>query len=389
MGRGVASRLDSLTAVQQDVKQRPGAAWEAGKGAGAGGAHQLPSTTRTVPPSCSRSTFSAAQRAASGDVSTAHTRTSSPAGSMRPSATASAPLPVPRSTHGAPASALPSRRAAASTSSAKSTISSVSGRGMRQPGPTASTRSRQWQLPSRYWIGTRSCTRCFHMARSWSRSARLASCTPSPFPDAASSRCSCLHGMLTTPPSLLCSPAIASSTSQVSSTCSSLGVGSSLLPAALPENTAAPWAAASLSHRRSSANSMRYRGSRSASGVACSSGSNLTLVTERLGSADSAKPRLVGSSDGIAPTRAPTRAFVGVTTCRQSAAGRDPRHGAAGRPRPSAALALRPQLRQGSRLAHCILRHQRADGIADRVTRVPARAGLGQTPRTLMKANQM
>jgi len=172
-------------------------------------------------------------------------------------------------------------------------------------------------------------------------------------------------------------------------TCSSLGVGSSLLPAALPENTAAPWAAASLSHRRSSANSMRYRGSRSASGVACSSGSNLTLVTERLGSADSAKPRLVGSSDGIAPTRAPTRAFVGVTTCRQSAAGRDPRHGAAGRPRPSAALALRPQLRQGSRLAHCILRHQRADGIADRVTRVPARAGLGQTPRTLMKANQM
>mmetsp|Transcript_9601 Transcript_9601/g.40219 ORF Transcript_9601/g.40219 Transcript_9601/m.40219 type:complete len:208 (+) Transcript_9601:472-1095(+) len=61
-------------------------------------------------------------------------------------AMASAPEPVPRSAHGARASS-GERRSASAT---KSTILSVSGRGMSVAGVTTSTRSRQWLVDVRY-----------------------------------------------------------------------------------------------------------------------------------------------------------------------------------------------------------------------------------------------
>ena len=61
-------------------------------------------------------------------------------------AMASAPEPVPRSAHGARASSGDVRSASAT----KSTILSVSGRGMSVAGVTTSTRSRQWLVDVRY-----------------------------------------------------------------------------------------------------------------------------------------------------------------------------------------------------------------------------------------------
>ena len=81
---------------------------------------------------------------------------------------ASAPLPVPRSSQCPLARSGLSRTAAA----ARSTSCSVSGRGMRVPGPTASTRSRQCALAVRYCSGSRSCSRRRHSSCGVRQAAR-------------------------------------------------------------------------------------------------------------------------------------------------------------------------------------------------------------------------
>mmetsp|Transcript_6673 Transcript_6673/g.19548 ORF Transcript_6673/g.19548 Transcript_6673/m.19548 type:complete len:240 (+) Transcript_6673:543-1262(+) len=63
---------------------------------------------------------------------------------------ARAPVPVPKSSHGW----LPSPRSSPRAPRAKSRRTSVSGLGIRTPGPTLSSRSYQLAMPRIYWMGS-------------------------------------------------------------------------------------------------------------------------------------------------------------------------------------------------------------------------------------------
>lgn len=76
----------------------------------------------------------------------------------------SAPEPVPRSSHGALSSARADVPPARTELATMSTMASVSGRGMRTPGPTASTMSRQCAAPHTYCSGSRACSASAHIA---------------------------------------------------------------------------------------------------------------------------------------------------------------------------------------------------------------------------------
>ena len=122
--------------------------------------------------------FSRAQAQASGLQSTAST--GEPGGRMDARPLASAPLPVPKSAHGpahssgrccsacvcaapcqpGPASCCAGHASRGRASRAKSISSSVSGRGVSTPGPTASVVSRQCATLHRYWSGVLQATAC-------------------------------------------------------------------------------------------------------------------------------------------------------------------------------------------------------------------------------------
>ena len=107
------------------------------------GSHQQPSNSCTCPPAPACSRLKAAWRRASELRSTAQPRLP---GQARASARATQPEPVPRSAQRA--------GLGAASSSAHSTRISVSWRGINTPGPTASSRSRQGQRPTRYCRGS-------------------------------------------------------------------------------------------------------------------------------------------------------------------------------------------------------------------------------------------
>mmetsp|Transcript_142 Transcript_142/g.292 ORF Transcript_142/g.292 Transcript_142/m.292 type:complete len:342 (+) Transcript_142:401-1426(+) len=191
---------------------------------GARGSPHLPTATLTASWSPCLMTLTFAHLAASGEASTAQTSAGRSLALLRRICardTARAPLPVPRSAHGP--DARPGSDAMAA--SARSMSCSVSGRGMRHPGPTARTRSRQWQLPRMYWIGTRSSRRRLrHSSVSSPTLSLVASTVSGTAPPQSASRhghgsprTTSLHPASEKLPSSPCTPATASSTIHASS----------------------------------------------------------------------------------------------------------------------------------------------------------------------------